>query len=188
VSNPTTTSTDQSGWLRGDLRNGPSSSRDLRSGGDRLDQVHIRGGCRNGAGISAVRAVGVIQFGGPDALEVLDLPVPEPRPGEVRIRVHAAAVNPSDLLFRAGGGQARFLGDRPPPFVPGMDAAGVIESIGDNAEGRLSVGDAVVVKRVEDGTLTLRVADVLPAEKAGAAHRRLEAGGVRNRFVLDFSA
>jgi NADPH:quinone reductase-like Zn-dependent oxidoreductase len=41
--------------------------------------------------------------------------------------------------------------------------------------------------QVQDGTITLRVADVLPAGQAAEAHRRLEAGGVRGRIVLDFS-
>jgi NADPH:quinone reductase-like Zn-dependent oxidoreductase len=43
------------------------------------------------------------------------------------------------------------------------------------------------VSQVEDGSLTLRVADVLPAKDAAEAHRRLAAGGVRGRLVLDFS-
>jgi NADPH:quinone reductase-like Zn-dependent oxidoreductase len=42
-------------------------------------------------------------------------------------------------------------------------------------------------RQVEDGTLTLRVAEVLPAGQAARAHRMLEAGGVRGRLVLDFS-
>ncbi len=41
-------------------------------------------------------------------------------------------------------------------------------------------------QQVEDGVLTLRVADVLPAGQAAEAHRRLEAGGVRGRLVLQF--
>ncbi|HWE63750.1 MAG TPA: zinc-binding dehydrogenase, partial [Chloroflexota bacterium] len=41
--------------------------------------------------------------------------------------------------------------------------------------------------QVEDGTLTLRVAAILPAKRAAEAHRRLAAGGVRGRLVLDFS-
>jgi NADPH:quinone reductase-like Zn-dependent oxidoreductase len=45
-----------------------------------------------------------------------------------------------------------------------------------------------LVKQVENGTLTLRVADVLPAEQAASAHQRLEAGGARGRLVLDFTA
>jgi NADPH:quinone reductase len=58
--------------------------------------------------------------------------------------VHAAAVNPTDLLFRSGGGQARRLGNRRPPFVPGMDAAGVIDKLGADHDGRLAVGDRVI--------------------------------------------
>ncbi|WP_443073262.1 zinc-binding dehydrogenase [Streptomyces sp. S465] len=42
-------------------------------------------------------------------------------------------------------------------------------------------------RQAEDGTLTLHVAEVLPAEEAARAHRMLEAGGVRGRLVLDFS-
>ena len=42
-------------------------------------------------------------------------------------------------------------------------------------------------RQLADGVYTLRVADVLPAERAAEAHRRLEAGGVRGRLVLDFS-
>jgi NADPH:quinone reductase len=43
-----------------------------------------------------MRAIGVMTFGGPEALQVVELPVPDPGPGEVRLRVHAAAVNPTD--------------------------------------------------------------------------------------------
>jgi NADPH:quinone reductase-like Zn-dependent oxidoreductase len=45
-----------------------------------------------------------------------------------------------------------------------------------------------LVRQVEQGILTLRVADVLPADQAAEAHRRLEAGGVRGRLVLDFTS
>ena len=69
-----------------------------------------------------MRAIGLMSFGGPEVLRPVDIPLPEPRPGEGRIRVHAAAVNPTDAIFRAGNGQARLREDRPPPFVPGMDA------------------------------------------------------------------
>jgi NADPH:quinone reductase len=50
-----------------------------------------------------MRAVGCTRFGGPEALHIVDLPVPEPADGEVRIKVAAATVNPSDAAFRAGG-------------------------------------------------------------------------------------
>lgn len=75
-----------------------------------------------------MKAVGFQRFGGPEVLEVLDLPEPHAGRGEVRIKVTAAAVNPPDAAAR--------------------------------------------------------IADVLPIENASEAHRRLEAGGVRGRFVL----
>lgn len=90
-----------------------------------------------------VKAIGVYEFGGPDALEVIDLPEPQPGPGEVRIRVHAAAVNPTDVILRTGGHAVR-MPDRRPPFVPGMDAAGVIDKVGPDTDGRLTVGQRVI--------------------------------------------
>jgi NADPH:quinone reductase len=60
-----------------------------------------------------------------DALRVVELPAPEAGPGQVRIRVHAAAVNPTDTLLRDGS-RAERLRDVPAPHVPGMDAAGAV--------------------------------------------------------------
>jgi NADPH:quinone reductase-like Zn-dependent oxidoreductase len=97
-----------------------------------------------------MRAIGVREFGGADALETVELPEPQPGPGEVRIRVHAAAVNPTDTLFRSGAQASRLAGRRP-PFVPGMDAAGVVDRIGPDGDGRLAVGDRVIVVMVPRG-------------------------------------
>ncbi|MGO4422622.1 zinc-binding alcohol dehydrogenase family protein [Streptomyces sp. MCAF7] len=90
-----------------------------------------------------MKAIGVYDFGGPEALRVLELPEPQAGPGEVRIRVHAAAVNPTDVMLRTGGHAVR-LSDRRPPFVPGMDAAGVIDQLGPGVDDRLAVGQRVV--------------------------------------------
>lgn len=90
-----------------------------------------------------MKAVGVDEFGGPEVLRVLELPEPQAGPGEVRIRVHAAAVNPTDVMLRRGGHAVR-MPDRRPPFVPGMDAAGVIDQVGPGTDARLSVGQRVV--------------------------------------------
>ncbi len=68
-----------------------------------------------------------------------DLPVPSPGPGEVRVKVRAAAINFPDLLMTKGEYQ-----HKPPlPFIPGMEMAGEIESVGEGVA-RWSVGDAVV--------------------------------------------
>ena len=49
-----------------------------------------------------MRGVGLVTFGGPEVLQVLDLPEGHPGPGEVRLRVHADTVNPTDLGLRDG--------------------------------------------------------------------------------------
>lgn len=90
-----------------------------------------------------MEAIGVTEFGGPEVLHVVNLPRPEPGAGEIRIRVHAAAVNPIDITFRAGGRAAQLAG-RPPPYIPGMDAAGVVDKTGPGTSGRLSAGDRVI--------------------------------------------
>ncbi|WP_210634115.1 NADP-dependent oxidoreductase [Streptomyces sp. GESEQ-13] len=112
-----------------------------------------------------MKAIGSTTFGGPDVLRELELPTPEAGPGEVRIRVHAAAVNPTDALFRAGAYAARTT-DVPPPYLPGMDAAGVIDQLGPGADGRLSVGQRVVAlvmpTRPQGGAYAEQI--VVPAE------------------------
>ncbi|MDE3075179.1 MAG: NADP-dependent oxidoreductase [Chloroflexota bacterium] len=76
-----------------------------------------------------MRAVALSEFGGPEVLTVADLPVPEPGDGEVRIRVAAATVNPTDLGYRSGR-QAQLLSALPPPYVPGMEMAGTVDAAG----------------------------------------------------------
>jgi len=97
-----------------------------------------------------MKAIALTEFGGREVLKVVDLPEPHPGPGEVRIRVHAVAVNPADISFRAGR-RADALADRPPPYVPGWDVAGVVDKLGDGTDGRLSVGDAVIAYVIPTG-------------------------------------
>ncbi|WP_448071259.1 quinone oxidoreductase family protein [Georgenia yuyongxinii] len=81
-----------------------------------------------------MRAIGVTEFGGPDKLEVVDLPEPHAGRGEVRVRVHAATVNPTDTGLRAGlRAQALQQAGLRPPYVPGMELAGEIDEVGDGA-------------------------------------------------------
>lgn len=54
-----------------------------------------------------MKAVIIGSFGGPEALQIADLPVPHPGTGQVRIRVQAAAVNPVDVATRAGCSPSR---------------------------------------------------------------------------------
>ena len=86
-----------------------------------------------------VRAVGIVAFGGPEVLCVVEQDVPDLRPGDVRIRVRAAAINPTDLVLRDGARVEAFAGIDP-PYVLGMDAAGTVEAVGD-AVSHLAAGD-----------------------------------------------
>lgn len=90
-----------------------------------------------------MRAVGVAEFGGPEALSVHEVPIPEPEEGQIRIRVMAAGVNPADALLRSGALAARLTAFAP-PYLPGMDACGTVDALGAGVEGRLSVGESVV--------------------------------------------
>jgi NADPH2:quinone reductase len=97
-----------------------------------------------------VRAVGITEPGGVEVLKVIDRPVRQAGPGEVRISVRAAAVNPTDIGLRERGAGDEY----PPPWTPGMDLAGVVESIGPDVNG-LTVEDevmaAVTPRRPEGG-------------------------------------
>ncbi|MEU8638566.1 NADP-dependent oxidoreductase [Amycolatopsis sp. NPDC048633] len=86
-----------------------------------------------------MRAMVVRRFGGPEVLESIEVPAPEPGPGQVLIRVTAAAVNPVDLATRAG--ILTEAGVIPPREVLGLgwDVAGVVE-----AGSGFRVGDAVI--------------------------------------------
>ena len=115
-----------------------------------------------------MRAVGVHRFGGPEALEVVELEDPHPGPGEVRIRVHAASVNPTDTLFRNGVTSAEALKDRRPPYIPGMDVAGVVDEVG--ADARQAVGDQVMAMTMPRSKLGGGYAErvIVPTESATA--------------------
>ena len=140
-----------------------------------------------------MRGVGVIEFGGPEALQVVDLPEVDAGPGEVRMRVHAAAVNPTDTYVR-NGDRAEALRRDPPPYIPGMDAAGVIDEIGAGVETGLVVGDAVMAMVVPSGShgayreSIVLAADAVARAPAGASHAEaatLPMNGLTARRTLD---
>lgn len=97
-----------------------------------------------------MRAVGIFEFGGPEALRVIDLPETHAAAGEVRIRVRAATVNPTDASLRKGD-RAAALRDVEPPYVPGMDVAGVIDELGVGVSG-FARGDEVMAMVVNLGS------------------------------------
>ena len=81
-----------------------------------------------------VKAVRFSRFGGPEVLEIVDLPDPHPGPGQVRIAVRAAGINPSDWKKRTG------LMDSELPQTLGYEAAGVVDELGEGVAD-VAVGD-----------------------------------------------
>ena len=72
-----------------------------------------------------MRAMVVRRYGPPEVLEIKQVPEPQTKPGEVLIRVRAIGVNFADLLQRMG----LYPNAPKPPFVPGLEIAGVVEKI-----------------------------------------------------------
>ncbi len=111
-----------------------------------------------------MRAIVIDRFGGPEELVVRDLPEPEPRDGEIRVRVAAVAVNNVDLQTRAGN-YAAYMGTFPFPMILGWDVAGIVDALGPGVADR-AIGDRVVAMSAQvftgRGTYAERV--VLPAD------------------------
>jgi NADPH2:quinone reductase len=86
-----------------------------------------------------MKAIQCIEWGGPERLQLADLPLPEPAAGEVRIGVAAAGVNFPDALIV----QKKYQVQPALPFVPGTEVAGTVDAVGEGVT-RLKPGDRVV--------------------------------------------
>lgn len=121
-----------------------------------------------------MRAAGVIEFGGPEALQLVDVPDEPLGPGQVRVRVAAATVNPTDTHARAGA----YAGRDPvkqPPWVPGMDVAGTVVEVGDGVT-HVAVGELVMGIVVPTGAHGgYREDIVLPGDSVVRAPARVDA-------------
>ena len=84
-----------------------------------------------------MKAIRVHQFGGPEVLQLEEIATPQPGPGQVLVRLRAIGVNPVETYQRSGSNPKLAL-----PWTPGMDAAGVIESVGEGVE-NVRPGDRV---------------------------------------------
>jgi len=89
-----------------------------------------------------MKGMGIRRFGGPEALECLDWPVPEPGRGEARVRIAAAGVNFMDVYMRSGQYARSQTYETPLPMLLGMEAAGVVDALGPGVDD-LKVGDRV---------------------------------------------
>ncbi|WP_406636579.1 NADP-dependent oxidoreductase [Amycolatopsis sp. WGS_07] len=91
-----------------------------------------------------MKSVRFSSFGGPEVLEIVDLPDPHPGPGEVRIAVRAAGINASDWKKRQG------LMDQELPQTMGHEAAGIVDELGEGVTD-VAVGDRVFGFAVSGG-------------------------------------
>ncbi|MDH5589276.1 MAG: zinc-binding dehydrogenase [Gemmatimonadota bacterium] len=113
-----------------------------------------------------MKAILLSRHGGPGVLRVTEIPTPDPGPGEVRVKVEAVGLNYAEVLSRKGlYGWAPRL-----PYVPGMEAVGRIDRVGEGVD-PARVGEAVVVGAQHGAYaewVVARSAQALPAPRAGS--------------------
>jgi NADPH2:quinone reductase len=96
-----------------------------------------------------MKRIRVYECGEPEVMNIEETSDPQPEAGQVVVRIHAIGVNPVDTYIRAGGqGYSPKL-----PYTPGLDAAGVVESVGDGVT-LVSVGDRVYCAGTLNGAYT----------------------------------
>src|SRR5258708_7855765 len=93
-----------------------------------------------------MKAILVREFGGPEVLNLEEIPTPQAGSGQVLVRTHAAGVKPYDNYMRAG----TYAIKPPLPYTPGSDAAGVIEGISDGVK-KVKPGDRVYTAKTVTG-------------------------------------
>jgi NADPH:quinone reductase-like Zn-dependent oxidoreductase len=87
-----------------------------------------------------MKAIRIHEFGGPEVMKYEDVPEPQPGPGEIRIKIIAAGVNPVDWKIRRG-----LVGSLPLPMIMGLDVAGIVDVVG-KGEVFFQPGDEVFAK------------------------------------------
>ncbi|MED6133007.1 hypothetical protein PIB30_024235 [Stylosanthes scabra] len=107
--------------------------------------------------INMVKAIRVHELGGPQVLKWEDVEIGEPKEGEVRVRNKAIGLNFIDVYFRKGVYKAPSM-----PFIPGMEAVGVVTAVGSGLTGR-QVGDLVAYAGQPMGSYAEE--QILPADK-----------------------
>ncbi|MDV3207917.1 MAG: alcohol dehydrogenase catalytic domain-containing protein, partial [Rhodococcus ruber] len=118
-----------------------------------------------------MRAIEVARFGGPEVLTPVELPAPEPGPGELLVRTDAVGVNYIDTYFRTG------LYPRELPYIPGSEGTGRVVAVGEGVGG-VAVGDRVSWAAADGSyaeqvlvpaAVAVPVPDAVPAEQAASA-------------------
>ena len=153
-----------------------------------------------------MRAAIVSRYGGPEVLELTELEIPTPNARQVLIRVHAASVNFADINARKG---MYHLGKKP-PFIPGIDCAGVVAAVGASVT-NIDVNQKVVAFPASGsyaefalaeenlvfpipetlsydlaaaGKIEMQIAKRIPLKNVQRAHRLLENQEVIGKLIL----
>jgi NADPH2:quinone reductase len=94
-----------------------------------------------------MKAIRIHEFGDPKVMKIEEIPDPQPGAGQIAVRIYAAGVNPVDTYIRSG------LYPLKPelPFTPGMDAAGIVDAVGDGVK-KFSPGKRVYVAGTISGS------------------------------------
>ena len=112
-----------------------------------------------------MKAILAREFGGPEVLQLAEVPDPTAGNGQVRVRIHAVGVNPYDTYMRAGG----YAITPDLPYTPGADAAGVIDQVGGEVGG-WKTGDRVYLSGTAIGKAHGAYAELAVCE-AAQVHR-----------------
>ena len=111
-----------------------------------------------------MKALQVARFGPPEVLRVVDVDEPHAGPGQIRVAVRAAGVNPVDWKIRSGAMQQYMPVQL--PYVPGSDVAGVVDEVG-RGVGGVAVGDEVFGFALGGGSAEYAVLEHFAARPAG---------------------
>ena len=139
-----------------------------------------------------MRAMVVRRYGPPEVFESQEVPDPQPKPGEVLIRVKAVGVNFADLLQRMG----IYPGTPKPPFVPGFEIAGVVEKVVEGgkaasgrrrafASGRCRCRVSRISTPTRNGLRFRRAMAVSPARRNAVRRWRGDSRELSDRVSLD---
>jgi NADPH:quinone reductase-like Zn-dependent oxidoreductase len=94
-----------------------------------------------------VKAILYQEYGGPEVLRLAEVEEPHAGPGEVRLKIMAVGVNPIDAKIRRGWGWAPDMGPASFPAIPGLEAAGIVDEVGEGVTD-VRVGDEVLTQAV----------------------------------------
>ncbi len=135
-----------------------------------------------------MKAIRMERTGGPEVMRLVEAPVPEPGPGEVRVKVEAVGLNHSDILLREG----RYMSETPLPFILGREFCGVIDKPGAGADG-WRVGQRVFGRNTGGGALaeyvvTRPILDALPEGFTPAQGAAIRVQGRTAMLLIDHVA